>query len=227
MRAGERCERELVLFLAREFVTLGTVFSEGAHEAAFVVGVFESVEKHVIEDAAMAHAITGAGTVEEIRSVAHALHAAGDDDLGAAGEDQVVREHDGLHAGAAHLVDGDCAGGGGQSCAESSLAGGSLAEAGGEHTAEKDFVDGGDIGFIGRNSGADSSRPIDSTSIESGSDGGGAELRSCEVLEIALECADGRARGADNDDGIGYRHSSSFVSAGPCAARRRGGWFHR
>ena len=196
-RAGERCEREFVLLVTGKSVALGAVFSVGTHETAFVVGVLESVEKHVIEDAAMAHAITGAGTVEEIRSVAHALHAAGDDDLGAAGKEQVVREHDGLHAGAAHLVDGDCAGGGGQSCAEGGLASGSLAEAGGEHTAEENFVDG-----FRRNA----------TPLESGADGGGAELGSAQVFEIALKCANGRARGADNHDGIrgcGHLRSSS------------------
>ena len=52
-----------------------------------------------------------------------------------------MREHDGLHARAAHFVDGDCAGGGGQSCAESGLTRGSLAEAGGENAADEDFVD--------------------------------------------------------------------------------------
>ncbi len=122
-------------------IALRAIFSEGAHETAFVVGVFKAVEKHVVENAAVAHAIAGARAIEEIGRVAHALHAAGDDDFGAAGEEQIVREHDGLHAGAAHFVDGDCAGGGGQACAESGLARGRLAEAGGKHAAEEDFVD--------------------------------------------------------------------------------------
>ena len=66
-----------------------------------------------------------------------------------------------------------------------------------KHAAEEDFVD-----RVGRNCGA----------LDRGADGGGAELGSGEVLEIALERADGGARGADNHDGIGCGHCSSFIN---------------
>ena len=66
---------------------------------------------------------------------------------------------------------------------------------GGKHAAEENFVDG-----VRRNACA----------LDGGADGGSAELGSGEIFEIALECADGRARGADNDDGIGGGHGCSF-----------------
>ena len=64
----------------------------------------------MVDEAAVAHSIAAASAIEEIGCVAHAFHAAGDDDFGAACKKQIVRQHDGLHAGAAHLVDGDGAG---------------------------------------------------------------------------------------------------------------------
>jgi hypothetical protein len=154
----------------------------------------------VVDEAAVTDAIAGTRAVEEVRGIAHAFHAAGDGDVRTACKQKIVRQHDGLHTGAAHFVDGDCAGGGWQARAESSLTRGSLAEAGCKNAAEEDFVD-----CVGRDSGAGNSR-----AFEGGANGGSAELRSGEILEVALKCADGRAGGADNDDGIGgLGHSRS------------------
>ena len=65
--------------------------------------------------------------------------------------------------------------------ADGSLARRSLAQARGQHATEEDFVDG-----VGRNACA----------RDGGTDGDSAELRCGEIFEVALECADGRARGA-------------------------------
>jgi len=64
----------------------------------------------VVDDAIMTGAVTAARLGQQIGRVAHALHAAGDDDPGGAGIDDVMRQHRGLHAGAADLVDGGGAG---------------------------------------------------------------------------------------------------------------------
>ncbi len=199
LRAGERGEGECVLRFARKGVTLRAILGERAHQTAFVVGIFQAVEKHVIEHAAVAHAIAGARAIEKIRGVRHALHAAGDDDVGAAGEQKIVGEHHGLHAGAAHFVHRGCAGGKGQTRAQSGLARGSLALAGGKHAAEEDFVD-----CVGG----------DRRAFDGCADGGSAELRCGETAEIALECADGGARGAYDHDGVGCGHSCSFDQRG-------------
>lgn len=64
--------------------------------------------------------------------VGHGLGAAGNDDVGVAGDDRLGTENDGLQSGGADLVDG-CAGDGfGEATADGALAGWGLAEAGWE-----------------------------------------------------------------------------------------------
>jgi hypothetical protein len=166
---------------------LSAIFSERAHQAALVVGVFEAIEKHVVENATVAHAIAGARAIKEVRRVGHTLHTSGDGDGEAACEELVVGEHDGLHAGAAHFVDGGCGGGNRKSRGDGGLARGSLALAGRKHAAHDGFVDG--VGW-------------DASAGDCGADGDGAEFRRSEVFEIALKRADGGAGRADDDDGI-------------------------
>jgi hypothetical protein len=79
---------------------------------------------------------------------------------------QVVRQHGGLHARAAHLVDRGAAGRQRQAGAERGLAGGRLAEAGGQHAAHDHLLD-----LLGREAGA----------LDRGLDRDGAELRRGEA----------------------------------------------
>jgi hypothetical protein len=80
---------------------------------------------------------------------------------------------------------------------------GRLTLAGGQHAAEENFVD-----FSCGESGGGETGAFDG-----GADGGSTELRSGETAEIALECADGGARGAGNHDGIGFGHGRSLILA--------------
>ncbi len=187
LRPCQRGQRIIVLGLAGELVGLGAILGEGSHQAALVIGVFEPVEEHVVDDLAMAEPVAAARAVEQIGRVGHALHAARHRDFGAAGEDQVMGEHRGLHAGAAHLVDRGGAGGRGQSRAERRLARGRLALPRGQHAAEHDFVD-----LVGRDPGA----------LQRRLDRRRAERRRGEVFQIALESAHGGAGRADDDDGV-------------------------
>ena len=191
LRARQRGQRVIILRLARELKSLGAIFGECSHQTALVIGVFEAVEEHVIDHLAMAEAIAGARPVEQIGRVGHALHAAGDDDIGAAGEDQVMGEHGRLHARAAHFVDRRRARRSGQPGAEPRLPGGRLSLPGGQHAAKHHFVD-----LIRRQSGPAQRRL----------DGGGAELGGCGVLEIALKAAHGGAGGTDDDDRVSRSH---------------------
>ena len=125
----------------RELVALGRRLAEIAHAAAGLVGVLQTVEQHVIEDAIVADAIAAACLGQQVRRVRHQLHAAGDDDIGAACGNEIVRQHGGLHARAAHLVDGGGAGRIGQAGAAHGLAGGGLALAGLQHVAHQHLVD--------------------------------------------------------------------------------------
>src|SRR3546814_3109151 len=76
----------------------------------------------VIEEFAMAEAIAAARLAEQIRRVAHAFHAAGDDHVGAACRERVMCHHHGLHARAADFVDGRADDAVGQAGAARSLA---------------------------------------------------------------------------------------------------------
>ena len=187
LRAFQRGDGIIILRLTRELVILRAILGEGAHEPALVIGVLQAVQEHVVQNLAVAHAVAAARAVEQIGGVRHALHAAGDHDVGRARRDEVVREHDGLHAGAAHLVDGGAGRRFRQARAERGLAAGRLALACREHAAEDHFFD-----VIARES-----RPLDG-----GPDRGGAELGRLHVLEVALEAAHRRARRTDDNDGI-------------------------
>ncbi len=118
---------ECVLFRARECVLVGGRFGEVPHHVA-VVGVLQTVEKHVVQHLLVTHAVAAARLGQQVRCIAHGLHAAGHHDVRRAGPHQVVCQHGGLHAGAADLVDGGAANAGGQSRGKRGLARGRLAE---------------------------------------------------------------------------------------------------
>jgi hypothetical protein len=86
---------------------------------------------------------TGAAPVlaEQVRRVRHAFHAAGDDHVHAAGRERVMGEDGGLHAAAAHLVDGGRLDVEWQARADAGLAGGRLAKARGQDAAHEDLLD--------------------------------------------------------------------------------------
>ena len=83
-RAAQRLHRIGVLGRAGELVGLRGGLAEIAHRAAGLIGVFEAVHEHVIDDAIVAGAIAAARFRQQIGRVGHALHAAGQHDLGGA-----------------------------------------------------------------------------------------------------------------------------------------------
>ncbi len=210
LRAGERRDRECVLGLAGELVGLRAVLGEAAHETALVEGILETVDEHVIEHAAVTHAIAAAGLLEQIRRVAHALHAAGHHDLVAAGAQQIVGEHGRLHARPAHLVDGRAAGFLAEAGAEGGLPGGRLSLAGGQNAAHDDFLD---VGVF------------DTRVADGAGDASRAELGGGHVVEVALEAAHRCTRCANDDDRVvvahGFTpHPVSSKSSRPISMRR-------
>jgi len=63
-----------------------------------VIRVLQPVEEHVIEHLLVTHAIAGPCLRHQVRCVAHGLHATGDHNGGAAGDDQVMTQHGRFHA---------------------------------------------------------------------------------------------------------------------------------
>ncbi len=190
--ALQRGEREGVLLSPSELVVLSAILGEGPHQAALVVGVLEPVEEHVVERAAVAHAIAGPRAIEQIGRVAHALHAAGHRHVGRARAQEVVGDHRRLHARAAHLVDRRRASRERQPRAERRLARRRLALARRQHAAQQDLVD-----AVSR----------DIRAFDRGENRARAQRRGGDVLQLAEKAADRRARRSDDDDGVLYVHA--------------------
>ena len=104
-RPRERCQRELILRLAREAEFRRAVLGECSHQATLLVSVLEPIQEHVVLHDLMSHPITAPRLRHQIRGIRHAFHSAGDNDVARAGSDLVVRKHRRFHRGAAHLVD--------------------------------------------------------------------------------------------------------------------------
>ncbi len=121
--------------------------------------------------------------------LAHALHAAGGDDVALAGTDLLRRERHGAKAGAADLVDAE----GGlairQAGGAGGLAGGVLALAGGQHLAEDDLI------HVAR---------LEPGALHGGVQGGRAEHMGGDRAEGAVEAADRRTGGGDDDDVVHF-----------------------
>ena len=95
---GQTFDGKCVLLFAGELVMLRSVFGEGAHETAFVIGIFESIQEHVIFDLiAMPQTIALTGTEQDVWCIGHALHAACDHHVVRTGKDVVMRQHGRLH----------------------------------------------------------------------------------------------------------------------------------
>ena len=139
--AGEALDRVGVHVGAGELIGGGGLLGESAHQLAGVVGVLQAVEVHGVHHPVVADARAAAVLGQQIGRVGHALHAAGDDDLGRARGQRVVGHDRRLHARAAHLVDRGRLDALRQARAERRLARRGLAEARGQHAAHEDLVD--------------------------------------------------------------------------------------
>ncbi len=153
-----------------------------------IVHVPQAVGDHGVLHLVVAHAGAPAGGGEGVGGGGHILHAAGHDDLSVAAGDGPAGLNDRLHAGAAHhahRVGGD---GGGHAGLQSGLAGGVLAQAGGEDAAEHDLV------HVLR---------LHIGPVQGLLDDGGAQLGGGGVLQGPAEGADGGAAAVDD---INFSH---------------------
>ena len=146
-------------------------------------GVGEPVVGHRVERLDVAHPEAEAGVRQQVGSLAHRLHAAGDGDVRVAGADRLVGEAERAHARGADLVDrlrGDLLR---DPALDLGLARGDLPLAGLQDLAEDDLLD-----LLGGDPGA----------IERGLDHGAAEVGGVEGGESAAHLPEGGARGSEN-----------------------------
>ena len=97
-------DRELILFLARDAVLFGDVLGGQPH-VDVVKGVPQAVVNHRVDDLAVADAQAFSHARQQIRTIAHRLHAAGHRRVDVPKRDRLRGEHHGLEPGAADLVD--------------------------------------------------------------------------------------------------------------------------
>src|SRR5262249_2181649 len=143
----------------------------------------EPVVNHRVDDGAVAHAEALADAREQVRAVAHRLHAAGDGDVDVARRNALGREHHRLETRAADLVDGEGAHRVRKPAVKRGLPRGRLAETGAHDVAHDAFLDG-----LGIDAG-----PSDGLFNHEG-----AELWRTEILEAAKELAGGQSHRADD-----------------------------
>jgi len=185
---------EFVLGLTGEAVLGGRVFGEGAHQPALVVGVFQTVEEHVVENLAMAQPVTAPGFRQQVGGVGHGFLTASHGDVEGTGENVVMGQHHRLQGGTADLLNGGGAGGQGQTGADGGLPGGGLTDPGHQHIAEQHFIH-----LFG----------LDAGSFHGRLDGHAAQLGGGQGGEITLETTQGSPGGGNDNDRVGHSHSLS------------------
>ena len=131
---------EGVELFAGDAPNIADVLGGGAH-VVVVERIPQAVLDHGVDKLLVAHAGAPAGVGSGIRSGAHVLGAAADDDIGVAGEDGAASLNDGLHTGAADHTDGIGGDGIGETGAHADLTGDVLTETGGQDAAEHQLID--------------------------------------------------------------------------------------
>ena len=187
--AGQRLHRIGILVGTAEAIQRRHRLTEIAHGSAGFIGVFQPVQHQVVEHHVMPDAIAGACLLQQVRRARHGFHAARDHHIGRPCCDGIVSQHDRLHAGAAHFIDGRRTHGIGQARAFRRLSRRRLALARRQHAAHVDFAD-----RIRRNTAA-FQRRVDRRR---------AELRRGVTRQRAIQPPQRRARGGNNDNRIAH-----------------------
>ena len=178
-----RCDCELVLLITGKLPLAGDVFGGDAHVIT-VKGVGEAIFQHGVDHLEIAH-LHAAAQVRAMGRHGHGFLAAGNDDVRVAGDDLLHAEGHGAQTGAAKLIEAE----GGRFLWYAGLHGSLprrvLPLARRQDLTENDFID-----FVCR----------DTCALQHGADDGRPELMGWRIGEVAIEGADGCARGAGNHD---------------------------
>mmetsp|Transcript_28628 Transcript_28628/g.53937 ORF Transcript_28628/g.53937 Transcript_28628/m.53937 type:complete len:287 (-) Transcript_28628:323-1183(-) len=140
LRARQRSKRIAILHLAGKLIGLRTILGKRAHKATLVIGVFQPVEEHMVDDLPMAQPRPAAHFGQHIGGVGHTLHPARNHGVGVTQCDLVKGDHGRFHARSTHLV--QCGGGHilAQTCRKPGLTRGGLTLTCGKHTAHQHFI---------------------------------------------------------------------------------------
>ena len=98
----------ILIFTTHQLLARVAAVGQGAHG---LVGerVPQAVVGHVVDDRHVAVLVAGPGVGQQVRSLGHRFHAAGDDNLAFTRPDQLISKRYRIEPGQTHLV--DCQGG--------------------------------------------------------------------------------------------------------------------
>ena len=176
------CDGKLILLLAGDLILLGHILCCIAHVIA-VEGIPQAVFDHGVDEVEIAHLLAIA-QVRAVRRLAHALLAAGDDDIRVTELDRLHAHGDRPKAGAAELIDLHCRCFNRDARVDRSLACGILACARCQNLTQQNFIDvrGGGFG-----------------TSQGFLDGHSSKIGRGDSRQSAVERTDWRTRGARND----------------------------
>ncbi len=117
----------------------GDPFAQLPHVPVFV-GIPQPVVNQAVDDLGVSQFFAAPHLGQEIRRLAHAFHPAGDHEVGFLEPDHLVRQDHRLESRPANLVDGRRPDAFRQPAFEGRLAGGGLADSGGDHVSQDHFL---------------------------------------------------------------------------------------
>ncbi len=183
-----RRQGEGVLFLAGQLPALGHVLGGDAHVIA-VEGIGQAVLDHAVDHFGRAH-LGPVAQVHDMRGLAHAFLAAGDDDVAVTQHDRLIAQGHGAQTGAAQLVDAIGRAFDRDAGVDGGLTGRVLTGAGLQDLAHDHFVD-----VLGGNPGA----------LHGGADRDFTQVMSGNGAQASVERTDRGPRGAGDND---FSHAS-------------------
>ena len=166
---------KLILFFTGDAVLLHNVFRGDTH-VVVIEGVPKAIGNHGVYHVPVTHALAVAAVRQHMGSLAHALLATGNHQLGVTAANGLDRHVHCLQSGTTHLVDRHCRYRCGDAGVDGCLACRILAATGRQNLAKDYFVDliGGDAGLL-----------------KQGFDNGAAQLIGTQAGQPAAEAADG------------------------------------
>jgi hypothetical protein len=192
------------ILLAASDLVLGCHDLAGGAHVALLERAPQAVDDHRVEQLAMAHSQSVARALQQVRCIAHRLHAARHRNLNVAGGDPLGRQHHGFQPGAAHFVNGERGNVIRKAAAQRRLPGRSLPQTSRDDVAHDAFLH---------------RRGIDAGPRDGFTNNQRAEFGGRQILQAAEKLA-GRRSNRRDDDGV-FHNLIVRERERPDALRRR------
>ena len=101
---SKRAQGKIILCLARKLVMFGAILGKAAHQLALVIGIFQTIKKHMVGQFLMADTRTAPHLCCQIWRVGHTFHAACNDHFCCTCLYLIIAQHYRFHARATHFI---------------------------------------------------------------------------------------------------------------------------